>query len=64
MEASSMEACPLFAYVSCVSSESSLASVLDMRLSRPLVDGLGAECVKIEKDKAIANEQNKVNSIS
>jgi len=27
---------------------------LDMRASRLLVDGLGVECVKIEKDEAIA----------
>jgi hypothetical protein len=30
----------------------------DMRRSRLLVDGLGAECVKIENDKAIANTRD------
>jgi hypothetical protein len=29
-----------------------------MRLSRLLVDGLGAKCIKIEKGKAIPNAQD------
>jgi hypothetical protein len=35
-----------------------------MRSSRLLVDGLDAECVKIEKHTAIPNEQDGTNSIS